>query len=213
VCGDNVAEGPETCDGTDDAACPGQCLASCRCRLDLPIAGTKLILKDGGVPEKRKVVLQSKDPQIDVTTGGFDPTVNGATLQVYNAAGTGESVCLPLPASLWFAKGVPPKVVYKYKDKSGMGGPCKLAIVKNGKAIKVICQAKLQPIPYSLDEPTQGSVGVRLASGSTDFCTVFGGIIKTDSGTDPPNTGGKGVFAAAGAAAPAACPVPPAPCP
>jgi hypothetical protein len=31
VCGNMVREGTEVCDGTDDTACPGQCLASCTC--------------------------------------------------------------------------------------------------------------------------------------------------------------------------------------
>ena len=30
-CGDNVREGPEQCDGTDDEICPGECLADCTC--------------------------------------------------------------------------------------------------------------------------------------------------------------------------------------
>jgi hypothetical protein len=30
-CGNNVVEFTEECDGTDDAACPGQCLGNCRC--------------------------------------------------------------------------------------------------------------------------------------------------------------------------------------
>jgi hypothetical protein len=31
VCGDNFAEAPEACDGTDDSACPGKCLTDCTC--------------------------------------------------------------------------------------------------------------------------------------------------------------------------------------
>jgi hypothetical protein len=31
VCGDNLAEAPEACDGIDDSACPGKCLADCTC--------------------------------------------------------------------------------------------------------------------------------------------------------------------------------------
>jgi hypothetical protein len=30
-CGNNIREGSEECDGSDDAACPGQCLANCVC--------------------------------------------------------------------------------------------------------------------------------------------------------------------------------------
>ena len=31
VCGNNVQEGTEECDGTDDAACPGLCQENCSC--------------------------------------------------------------------------------------------------------------------------------------------------------------------------------------
>ncbi len=31
VCGDDVREGPEDCDGIDDARCPDQCQMSCTC--------------------------------------------------------------------------------------------------------------------------------------------------------------------------------------
>ena len=33
VCGNNVVESPEECDGTDDGACPGRCQADCTCGL------------------------------------------------------------------------------------------------------------------------------------------------------------------------------------
>lgn len=31
LCGNNIREGTEECDGTDDAACPGQCKPNCKC--------------------------------------------------------------------------------------------------------------------------------------------------------------------------------------
>jgi hypothetical protein len=181
--------------------------------IERPIPGTKLLFKDGGVPEKRKLVFLSKGTQIDVTGTGFDPTVSGAALQLFNAGGSGESVCLPFPASGWLLKGSPPATVYKYKDALAANGPCKIAILKNLKLLKVVCKAKLQPIAYSLDEPAQGSIAVRFTSGDTTLCALFGGVIKADSGTDPPNLGGKGQFKAKDAPAPAACPAPPIPCP
>ncbi|MHC4698906.1 MAG: hypothetical protein ACYTFA_19425, partial [Planctomycetota bacterium] len=35
-CGDDIREGAEVCDGTDDDACPGECDARCRCPSDTP---------------------------------------------------------------------------------------------------------------------------------------------------------------------------------
>ena len=41
VCGNNMIEGDEECDGTDDALCPGECIApgetrECLCPLSMP---------------------------------------------------------------------------------------------------------------------------------------------------------------------------------
>jgi hypothetical protein len=63
------------------------------------------------------------------------------------------------------------------------------------------------------DEAAQGSVGVNFISGGTGYCALFGGTIKKDSGTNPPNADGKGLFKAMDAAAPAQCPTPPSACP
>jgi hypothetical protein len=65
----------------------------------------------------------------------------------------------------------------------------------------------------SLGEPSQGSVGVIFKSGSVVLCANFGGTVTKDSGTNPPNPGGKGQFAAKDASAPGACPTPPVTCP
>jgi hypothetical protein len=85
---------------------------------------------------------------------------------------------------------------FKYKDSLYAHGPCKVAKVKGGSLLKVVCQAKAQPIAYSLDEVSQGTVGVRFNSGTVTYCAAFGGVVKKDSGTDPPIAGGKGQFAA-----------------
>jgi hypothetical protein len=69
------------------------------------------------------------------------------------------------------------------------------------------------PISYRLGEPSQGSVGVIFTSGSTVLCANFGGTVTKDSGTNPPNPGGKGQFAAKDAPAAGACATPPDTCP
>jgi cysteine-rich repeat protein len=195
VCGDGAKEGAEECDGGDDTACPGECQASCTCGHPTSIAGGKLLVRDPGIPEKRKILWLSKGAGIDVALGGgFDPSANGATLLVENAGGGLDVDAFPLPAAGWIAKGLPPKVLFLYKGGVGLGA-CKV-VVKNLKLLKVSCIGKLGPIDYTLDEPSQGSIGVRLASGSASFCTVFGGVLK-----DLP-----GLFSAKNAVAPAVCP-------
>jgi hypothetical protein len=163
------------------------------------VSGGKLLVKDGADPLKRKILWLSKGAAIDVTTGGgFDPVTNGATLTITNANGTGETETFALPASGWIAKGVPPKIVLKYGDKLALAGPCKVGLVKNLTLLKVSCVGKLAPINYSLDEPSQGAIAMRLTSGPASFCAVFGGVVK-----DLP-----GVFSAKKPPAPPTCPTP-----
>lgn len=178
------------------------------------ISGKKLAVKDKLDQTKRKIVLVSNDTQIDTSTsGGVDPVANGATLQIYNANGSGESLCLTLPSASWQASGPPSSPSYTYKDTSFANGPCKVATVRHGKRLKIACLAKVEPIAYSLDEPTQGSIAVRFTSGSITYCASFGGTVSKDSGSDPPVVGGKGAFVAKDALAPVVCPAAPIACP
>ncbi len=179
-------------------------------RLPLPpstsIGAKKLLIKDDPNPSRRKIVFLSKDAAIDTTNpAGIDPASEGAFLHVYNSA-TGDSACFVLPAPFWTAKGRLPSPSFKYSDKNFANGACKTVMIKDGKLLQATCQAKTQPITYSLNEPTQGSVAVMFGSGDTRYCTVLGGTVQKDSATSRQ-------FSAKDAAAPASCPAPPAACP
>ena len=103
------------------------------------------------------------------------------------------------------AKGKGAKRSLRYRDARFARGACRSAAVKDGKRLQVVCQAKVKPIDYSLDEPAQGSVAVRFRSGATEYCTTFGGTVAKDrQGT---------TFKAKGAPAPETCPAPPVACP
>jgi 6-phosphogluconolactonase (cycloisomerase 2 family) len=170
-----------------------------------PISGKALLIVDG-TAAKRKIVFASKDTRIDTGVGsGIDPVADGAVVQIFNDAGTGDSACLDLPAAGWVAKGKPAKRVFRYRDKAFARGPCRATLVKDAKLLKVVCLASKRPISYSLDEPAQERVAVRVRSGATEYCTVFGGSIAKDAQ-------GKR-FKAKNAPAPAVCPAPPVACP
>ena len=88
-----------------------------------------------------------------------DPTLHGATLIVYNGAGlTTDATTLDLPAAGWTAA----NGGYKYKSPKGSAvtavtvGRDKLTVKGGGTAFG-----------YTLDEPTQGTVAVRLVLGGT----------------------------------------------
>jgi len=168
------------------------------------IRGKLLLIVDGTDAKKRKIVFKAKDASIDTSAGsGIDPVTDGAVFQVFNDAGTGDSACFDLPAAGWTRKGKPAKPTFRYRDKKFAMGPCSLTTVQDAKSLVVVCQAKVRPIDYSLDEPAQDRVGVRFRSGGTEYCTVFGGKVLKDKQ--------KTKFRAKNA--PAACPAAPVACP
>jgi hypothetical protein len=176
------------------------------------ISAKQILIKDNADHTKRKIIFLSKDPLINAAAESVDPTIYGADFHVYDAAGGNDSACFALPNATfnWQPKSAGS---FGYKDKAYANSACGVVTLKKNKLLKVVCQAKIQPIDYSLDEASQGAVGVRFTVGTTVYCARFGGTVKKDSGTDPPNAGGKAQFAAKDAPAPLTCPVAPAPCP
>jgi hypothetical protein len=85
-----------------------------------------------------------------------DPTVTGATLHVYNTAGSGEAVEVPLPASGWTASGRG----YRFRSP---GALTSIRILPD----RLTIRAGATAMPYSLDEPAQRRIGARLVVGST----------------------------------------------
>jgi hypothetical protein len=178
-----------------------------RFEVPVPISGKKLVIADPGDPARRKIVFKTKDPLLDTTAGpGIDPVHQGASFQVYNNNGSGDSMCASLPGGSWFAKGdAAGSPSFSYGDGDFSNGPCKVSKVRDAAFLKVVCLARVMPISYSLDEATQVSVAVRFSSGATTYCTVFGGTILKDEQN--------GKFIAVDAPSPVACPAPPTACP
>jgi len=170
------------------------------------IDGRRLLVKDGTAPTSRRIVLRAGDAVISTGSGaGMNPVADGAFLHVYGAGGSNDSACMPLPASGWVASGDPEHPRYDYKDAAFANGPCNRVRVKHGGMLQVSCRASVQPIAYSLDEASQGSVAVRFASGGLAYCMTFGGNVSRDVQGS--------AFVATKAPAPVACAVPPASCP
>jgi hypothetical protein len=172
-----------------------------------PISGKKLSIVDRAVGPTRSLVFQSRDSAI--SSAGVDPTVDGAIVHVFNSAGGGDSACFNLASARWRRL----KRAFRYADPTLAASPVKVALLKRG-VLKVVAKGGgPTPITYRLGEPSQGSVGALVTSGSTTWCANFGGRVLRDSGTNPPNAGGKGRFLAKDALAPGACPTPPDTCP
>ncbi len=172
-----------------------------------PISGQQLQIKDRAVGPTLSVTFRSKDPAI-VTTA-VDPRADGVYVHVFNSAGGTDSACFHLPAANWRLAGT----AFRYKDNALAASPVKTALLRNG-GLQFNASGKGPlPITYRLGEPSQGSVGVIVKSGALVLCANFGGTVTRDSGTNPPNPGGKGQFIAKNAPAPGGCPTPPGSCP
>jgi hypothetical protein len=172
-----------------------------------PISGRKLTIKDRAAGPTIALIFQSRDPAI--SAAGIDPTADGAYLHVFNSAGGQDSACFRLVSTNWQRR----NGTFKYRDSALQASAVKTLVLRNG-LLKLTAKGNgPAPITYRLGEPSQGSVGVVFTSGSTVLCANFGGTIVADSGTNPPNPGGRGRFVAANAASPGACPIAPDTCP
>jgi DNA-binding beta-propeller fold protein YncE len=120
-----------------------------------------LSLKDDAAnPGRRKVTFKSSTrtalPANKIAGPFVDPTVNGASITVYNSNGGPDSVTVALPKEFWKATGSG----FSYKNSGAAISRVTVRTdsisVKGGKALWT----------YTLDEPSQGSVAVRLQLGN-----------------------------------------------
>jgi hypothetical protein len=159
-----------------------------------PVAGRRLQVTDrAGAPTDRRIFTLARDRTIATAPGGSagDPTLGGGVLRLVNPT-TLETAPFTLPAAGWTALGTPPGARgYRYADSAGANGPCRTLLVKAGK-IRGVCAGA---IPFSLDEPTQGTLVVSLRLGTAAAqCMRFGGTVSRDQGTA--NPGPSGTFVA-----------------
>lgn len=130
--------------------------------------------------------------------GAGDPRSAGATLQVYNAAGSGEIVTVSLPSSGWMALGTDASP-HGYRFKSTDPNAAVPSVLVKRDRIRVSGGGAAWG--YTLNEPSQGIVALRLTLGSAPpWCAEVG---------RPPHTPRVDVvdrFSAGHTPAPAACP-------
>jgi len=157
---------------------------------DQLLRGKKLMVKAGASRQSLSVVLL--DDAI-VAPGSADaPTAQGATLRIVNPT-SGETASFALPASNWTANA--PNTVFTFRNTSAPLGvsEAKVARIAGGRRITL----RARDTGITLDEPSQGSIGVVLESGSQRYCALFGDAVRRDE---------PGVFVAKDAPAPDECP-------
>ncbi|MDG2304157.1 MAG: hypothetical protein P8R42_05785 [Candidatus Binatia bacterium] len=112
-----------------------------------------------------------------------DPTIHGARLTVVNTAGSGEIAVFDLPADQWSALGSPanPKG-FRWKPTDS-NSPVSSVQVRDD-VLKI--KAGDAGFSYTLDEATQGSVGLRLELGTLGWLYCADAPARTSG--DPPSS-------------------------
>jgi len=158
-----------SCPGSGDLCTPGTCNGGGACLhqnacVDEPIDGVKLQLERRNGKEKLLWIARRKGGQ-ELAGGGADPTVSGATLELYSPAD--GPVAMPLPAAGWTARGAG---VFKFRNGNAPGGisPVRAAMVSRGQKVKVTARSA----GFSLATPLRG-VGIRLVAGTLATCSFF----------------------------------------
>jgi DNA-binding beta-propeller fold protein YncE len=126
-----------------------------------------------------------------------DPTLNGGTLTVYDSAGlTTDVVVVALPSTGWVALGSSAKPKGYRFSGSDPNGPISRVDVRPD---RIAIKGGKANWTYTLDEPAQGSVAVRLALGDDEgWCA--------DAPAKGPSFDHVGRFVGHAAPAPAVCP-------
>lgn len=162
----------------------------------VPVPATSLLLRDGSARANANV----RRLQFTTSTRGLirriiaplpgsagDPTLHGATLHVFNAATSGEVASFVLPAANWTALGTAAKPRgWRYRDTAS-DAAIKSAFVKDD---RLTVSGGRATFCYTLDEPQQGRVGIRVelgqgvawcadAPGRTDQIDGFRGVANT----------------------------------
>jgi hypothetical protein len=155
------------------------------------IAGTRVALRDGDEPARRRLKLSSKDRGVTSPLAGRygDPTFDGGHLVLVDPATAAEQA-IDLPAAGW-------RVIsggYEYRDQLGT---CPLVQIRRNRGVVAKCAGAEVHLPTA--RATRGNLGVRVEIGPTraaEYCTEFGGVVQRDDGES---------FRAKAAPAPARC--------
>jgi len=132
---------------------------------DFPLAGSKISLKDGSSPSKRRVTFQGR---FAADLGTMTPN-DGATLRIYGAPGEGDSGLIHLGPNWRNLKGKG----FRYIDKTQSAGGIQSIVLRKGKhggRIKIVGGSANWS--YQVTK-AQSDVTVLLTIGDAKLCTQF----------------------------------------
>lgn len=110
--------------------------------------------------------------------GAADPTLVGGTFRVFDVAAPGNQAVYALPASGWTALGNPPgSGGYRYSGAGSPADPCDVLLRTSEIDINCNNPATSPTIPFS----GEGGATLSLGGGAERYCTVFGGLLASNS--------------------------------
>jgi hypothetical protein len=143
------------------------CLGPAARAADFPLAGSKISLKDGTSPAKRRVTFQARYAG---DLGTMDPN-DGATLRVIGGPGEGDSGLIRLGPS-W--RTLPKSKGFRYFDRTRSAGGIESILLRRSKGgggrLKIVGGAANWS--YEIVKP-QTAVTVTLAIGEAKLCAQF----------------------------------------
>jgi hypothetical protein len=188
---------------------------------DTPVTGRSIKMKDKTQPgtARRKLGVLSRDPTVAIPGdgGAGDPTLSGGSIELLNTSGSGESDTVDLPAGNW--RRVPSSLakplrgwLYKEIVDNPPTNDYKIYVLikSNSSGTSKVLKAKVKDyrgtvLSYTLDEPSQGSMGVLISTGTDQHCMDFGGEVRHDEGEVLGDGVHRGKFGARLAPAPPSC--------
>jgi hypothetical protein len=163
-------------------------------------------------PSRRKLTAKLASSRLDplairiippVYGSSGDPSFHGGRLVVYNAAGlTGDDVGVDLPAGKWVVLGSQAEPTYRYRDRTP-GAPISLVVVQRD---RITVKGGAAAWGYSLDETSQGRVGVRVMLGNVRWCADVPAKTSGNPASTVPNDHPTRFVAQPKTPSPAGCP-------
>jgi hypothetical protein len=160
--------------------------------IDHPLEGDRMRIQDPGNPDRRRFYFRAvKEAQITGMTIA-DPTLNGATVEVFGAGGgDGSSGAIFLPAANW--RPLTAGNGYYYRDHSAAhGGITQVRIKRRVVGGALIISARGANWPYVVTQAQTG-VRVRLTIDARVYCALFttmfpnrAGIVVSRNNPAPP---------------------------
>jgi len=139
---------------------------------DHTVLGNRLVVKNPGAPEQRRITVKAREAESDDAIVG-DPVANGATLTIQINNGTSDNQTYNLPPGSWSGDAT---AGFEYNDRAGANGPVLVATLKKANGvlkIKAVVDGKLGPVSVVPPNPGFDSCAMLALTGGDSYSMNF----------------------------------------